>query len=81
MSKVIVGRHKLQARVITLHKILLCLLALGSLNPLLFYDLGIRPGSINSLDATTRGKMSRSDLLKSAQLSIAPVPDKAVQFV
>jgi hypothetical protein len=42
---------------------------------------GIKSGSINSLDAAARGKMSYSEMLKCAELSIAPVPDKAVQFV
>lgn len=48
---------------------------------LLCHREGIKPGSINSLDAASRGKMSHSELVKSAQRSIAPVPDKAVQFV
>jgi hypothetical protein len=42
---------------------------------------GIKAGSINSLDAASRDKMSHSEMLKRAELSIAPVPDKAVQFV
>ena len=45
------------------------------------FKLGIKQGSVNSLDAAARGKMSHSEILKSAQLSVAPVPDKAVQFV
>jgi len=44
-------------------------------------NLGIKQGSINSLDAAARGKMSHAEMLKSAQLSVAPIPDKAVQFV
>jgi ATPase subunit of ABC transporter with duplicated ATPase domains len=43
---------------------------------------GIKVGSINSLDASTRGsgKKNYSELLKNAQLNIAPIPEKEVQF-
>jgi ATPase subunit of ABC transporter with duplicated ATPase domains len=42
----------------------------------------IKVGSINSLDASTRGsgKKNYSELLKNAQLNIAPIPEKEVQF-
>jgi ATPase subunit of ABC transporter with duplicated ATPase domains len=42
---------------------------------------GIKVGSINSLDATTRKKLSYKQLKGRGDLSIAPVPDKAVQFI
>lgn len=42
---------------------------------------GIRPGSINSVDASSRGKLSHNQLLKLAGSSLVPIPDKAVQFV
>ncbi len=41
---------------------------------------GIRPGSINSLDASTRKKLDHGQMLKRMELNVAPVPDKAVQF-
>jgi len=41
---------------------------------------GIRVGSINSLDASTRKKQSYKEILRRADLNVAPVPDKAVQF-
>eukprot|EP00978_Attheya_sp_CCMP212_P002654 scaffold5444_cov63-Attheya_sp.AAC.2 len=41
---------------------------------------GIRQGSINSVDATTRGKLTHTQLLKRDETNIAPIPDKAVQF-
>lgn len=43
-------------------------------------DGGIRKGSINSVDATTRTKLSHKELLKRAEVFVGPVPDKAVQF-
>jgi ATP-binding cassette, subfamily F, member 3 len=42
---------------------------------------GIREGSINGVAASTRNKLSHEKLLKLAETSVAPVPDKAVQFV
>ena len=42
---------------------------------------GIREGSINSVGASTRAKLSCDDLLKITGISVAPLPDKAVQFV
>mmetsp|Transcript_5065 Transcript_5065/g.7691 ORF Transcript_5065/g.7691 Transcript_5065/m.7691 type:complete len:727 (+) Transcript_5065:106-2286(+) len=42
---------------------------------------GMKEGSINSMDASTRNKNSSAQLLKSSDASIAPIPDKAVQFV
>lgn len=42
---------------------------------------GIRQGSINGLSASTRTKMSYEKMLKLGGTSVAPVPDKAVQFV
>lgn len=42
---------------------------------------GIREGSINSIGASSRTKLSQEKLLKLAGASIAPAPDKAVQFV
>jgi ATP-binding cassette, subfamily F, member 3 len=42
---------------------------------------GIREGSINGVVASTRNKLSHEKLLKLAETSVAPVPDKAVQFV
>ena len=42
---------------------------------------GIKQGSINSLDTASRTKLSHTEMLKRAEISIAPVPDKAVQFV
>ena len=42
---------------------------------------GIKVGSINSLDASTRKNAKNySELFKKAELSVAPVPDKEVQF-
>jgi ATP-binding cassette subfamily F protein 3 len=42
---------------------------------------GIRAGSINNLDASTRKKQSYRELLKRNDINVAPVPDKAVQFI
>mmetsp|Transcript_14490 Transcript_14490/g.23998 ORF Transcript_14490/g.23998 Transcript_14490/m.23998 type:complete len:693 (+) Transcript_14490:101-2179(+) len=42
---------------------------------------GIREGSINSVSASSRGKLSHNQLLKLAEVSVSPIPDKAVQFV
>jgi ATP-binding cassette subfamily F protein 3 len=42
---------------------------------------GIKVGSINSLDATTRRGLTTQELLKLTQTSLSPPPDKAVQFV
>ena len=42
---------------------------------------GIRAGSINNLDASTRKKQSHRQLVKSTEINLAPVPDKAVQFI
>ena len=41
---------------------------------------GIKAGSINALDASTRKNQSYKELSKRADISVAPVPDKAVQF-
>ena len=41
---------------------------------------GIRKGSINAIDATTRNKLSHKELLKRAEVFVGPVPDKEVQF-
>ena len=41
---------------------------------------GIKQGAINSLDASTRKKQTHRQLLKRADINVAPVPDKAVQF-
>lgn len=43
-------------------------------------DGGIRPGSINSVDASTRRGMSTQQLLQLTTQNILPPPDKAVQF-
>lgn len=43
-------------------------------------DGGIRKGSINAIDASTRNKLDQKQLLKRATVDISPVPDKAVQF-
>lgn len=43
-------------------------------------DGGIRKGSINALDSTTRNNLSHKDLIKRAEVLLGPVPDKAVQF-
>jgi ATP-binding cassette subfamily F protein 3 len=43
-------------------------------------DGGMRKGSINALDATTRSKLSHKELLKQAEVLVGPVPDKAVHF-
>lgn len=43
-------------------------------------DGGIRKGSINSIDADRRGKMTHRELVKLAEIDVGPVPDKAVQF-
>ena len=42
---------------------------------------GIREGSINGVGASSRGKLSHDKLLKLAETSVSPIPDKAVQFV
>jgi hypothetical protein len=42
---------------------------------------GIQQGAINSIDASARNKLSHSQLLKLAETKVAPVPDKAIQFV
>ena len=41
---------------------------------------GIKAGSINMLDASTRKKLSYKQLAKRADISVDKVPDKAVQF-
>ncbi|GKZ00630.1 hypothetical protein MPSEU_001015200 [Mayamaea pseudoterrestris] len=41
---------------------------------------GIKAGSINSIDASTRRNMTTQELLKMAQQSVRPPPDKGVQF-
>jgi ATPase subunit of ABC transporter with duplicated ATPase domains len=43
-------------------------------------DGGIKKGSINAIDATTRNSLSHKELLKKAEVFVGPVPDKAVQF-
>ena len=43
-------------------------------------DGGIRKGSLNAIDATTRRKLSHKELLKRGEVLIGPVPDKEVQF-
>lgn len=43
-------------------------------------DGGIRKGSINAIDASTRNQLDQKQLLKRAEADISPVPDKAVQF-
>ncbi|CAB9509722.1 Uncharacterized ABC transporter ATP-binding protein YbiT [Seminavis robusta] len=42
---------------------------------------GIKAGSINGIDASTRKDLSTSELLQLAEASVRPPPDKAVQFV
>ncbi len=42
---------------------------------------GIRAGAINNLDASTRKKQTHRQMLQRADLNVAPVPDKAVQFI
>ena len=43
---------------------------------------GIKKGSINSVDATTRARTSHAQLLKrGGETSVAPAPDHAMQFV
>jgi len=42
---------------------------------------GIKVGSINSLDAATRKKQNYKQLISRGEISLAPVPDKAVQFI
>lgn len=42
---------------------------------------GIQKGSLNSLDASTRKDLTTAKLLKLAEASVRPPPDKAVQFV
>jgi ATPase subunit of ABC transporter with duplicated ATPase domains len=43
-------------------------------------DGGIRIGSINAIDASTRNQLTHKQLLKRAEVDISPIPDKAVQF-
>jgi ATPase subunit of ABC transporter with duplicated ATPase domains len=42
---------------------------------------GIREGSINSVGASDRSKLSHQQLLRALETDTLPVPDKAVQFV
>lgn len=42
---------------------------------------GIRPGSVNAIDASTRRGLTTQELLQLTEKSIRPPPDKAVQFV
>lgn len=42
---------------------------------------GIQKGSLNGLDASTRKDLTTAELLKLAEASVRPPPDKAVQFV
>jgi ATP-binding cassette subfamily F protein 3 len=42
---------------------------------------GIKVGSINSLDAATRKKYTYRQLVQRQDINIAPIPDKAVQFI
>lgn len=42
---------------------------------------GIKPGSLNGIDASARKDLSAAELLKLAETSVRPPPDKAVQFV
>jgi ATPase subunit of ABC transporter with duplicated ATPase domains len=42
---------------------------------------GIKPGALNGIDASTRKDLSPAELLKFAEASVRPPPDKAVQFV
>lgn len=42
---------------------------------------GIKPGALNGIDASTRKDLSTAELLKLAETSVRPPPDKAVQFV
>jgi ATPase subunit of ABC transporter with duplicated ATPase domains len=42
---------------------------------------GIKPGSINAVDASARRGLTTQQLLQMAQKSVQPPPDKAVQFV
>lgn len=42
---------------------------------------GIKPGALNGIDASTRRDLSTVELLKLAEASVRPPPDKAVQFV
>jgi len=42
---------------------------------------GIKKGSINSMDSSTRRDLTHTHLLNCAETNIAPVPDKSVQFV
>lgn len=41
---------------------------------------GMKVGSINTIDASTRRKEAYSQLLKKAKTNVAPIPDKAIQF-
>lgn len=42
---------------------------------------GIKAGALNGVDASTRKDLSTAELLKLAEASVRPPPDKAVQFV
>jgi ATPase subunit of ABC transporter with duplicated ATPase domains len=42
---------------------------------------GIKPGSINAVDASTRRGLKTNELLQLTEKSIRPPPDKAVQFI
>lgn len=42
---------------------------------------GIKIGSINSLDATTRKKQTYKQMIGRDDISVAPIPNKAVQFI
>jgi len=42
---------------------------------------GIREGAINSVDASSRKKLTHTQLLKRVETNVAAVPDKTVQFV
>mmetsp|Transcript_19846 Transcript_19846/g.42698 ORF Transcript_19846/g.42698 Transcript_19846/m.42698 type:complete len:680 (-) Transcript_19846:21-2060(-) len=41
---------------------------------------GIRKGSINAVDASTRSNLTHKELLKRAEIDVGPIPDKQVQF-
>ena len=41
----------------------------------------MKVGSINAIDSSSRKKLSYTELLKRAETNVAPVPDKAVQFM
>ena len=42
---------------------------------------GIKPGSINAMDASSRKKLTTNQLLKMTKESVSPPPDKSIQFV